>query len=172
MFSTRWGARGRDRCLFWREVLPPPAITGLTSCYNIHTSRSREIDPKKQRPRRVINNKRRHRVCVCVCALRRGCGVCEGEGECGWLYPPPTAPRWASGCGGIDPSAPRSAVRLRCNPQFRRRPLEPLEASQANSLHSLTPHYLSLLYSSLLCSATLPQQLLHTSLSLERDASQ
>lgn len=153
MFSTRWGARGRDRCLFWREVLPPPpAITGLTSCYNIHTSRSREIDPKKQRPRRVINNKRRHRVCACV---RCGGGaVCaRARGECGWLYPPPP-PRWTSGCGGIDPSAPRSAVRLRCNPQFRRRPLEPLEASQANSLHSLTPHYLSL-YSTLLLSALL-----------------
>lgn len=110
----------------------PLRITGLTSCYNIHTSRSREIDPKKQRPRRVINNKRCRRVCGA------GCGVSEGEGVCGWLYPPPSTQ--ASGCGGIDPSAPRSAVRLGCNPQFRRRPLE---ASLANSLHSLTPHYLS-----------------------------
>lgn len=89
---------------------------------------------------------------MCVCAVRRGCGVCEGRGSVDGYTPPHPPPRWASGCGGIDPSAPRSAVRLRCNPQFRRRPLEPLEASQANSLHSLTPHYLSLLYSSLLCS--------------------
>lgn len=82
-----WGARAGSMFILAGSAPPPPGITGLTSCYNIHTSRSREIDPKKQRPRRVINNKRcRRRVCG------EGCGVSEGEGVCGWLYPPPPTP--------------------------------------------------------------------------------
>lgn len=84
--SGEGGGAGGIDVYFGGKCSPSLTITGLTSCYNIHTSRSREIDPKKQRPRRVINNKRCRRR-VCVCGVR-----CERGGGGVWMVIPPSTP--------------------------------------------------------------------------------